>query len=104
MRNLHTTSEKTHAQQQRPGKAKQINKIKMNKPKSVSFFALLSITLLFLLRYTHACLSLTHRQAGRAVLFPTALKVHSDISSHLKKPQVPLKVTSKGSLTLCSLR
>ena len=104
MRNLHTTSEKTHTQQQRPSQAKQINKIKMNKPKSVSLFALLSITLLFLLHYTHACLSHTHEQAGRAVLFPTALKVHSDISSHLNEPQVPLKVTSKGSLTLCSLR
>ena len=39
----------------------------MNKPKTISLFALLSITLLFLLRYTHACLSLTHERLGEQV-------------------------------------
>ena len=39
----------------------------MNKPKAVSLFTLLSITLLFLLRYTHACLSLTQERLGEQV-------------------------------------
>lgn len=82
----------------------------MNKPKAVSLFTLLSITLLLPPRYTHACLSLTQERLGLVHLlgrlgeqsFPTALKVHSDSSSHLKA-RVPSRCI-EGSLALCSLR